>query len=676
MVGYVCHVPGTPLDDGDDCTINDEETILDFDGRVCVPCAGTPLDCATGSTSVVACDDGDAGTVNDEQTILDCDGSICIPCAGTPANCENGTTTVRACDDGNDCTINDEETILDQNGQVCIPCTGTPLDCATGPTSVVTCDDGDPNTINDQQTILDCDGSICISCAGIAVDCDSGTRTVRVCDDGNDCTINDEETILDENGQVCIPCAGTPLDCATGSTSVVACDDGDADTVNDQQTILDCDGSICLPCAGISADCANGATTTRACDDGNDCTINDQETILDQNGTVCIPCAGTPTNCDNGATAIVACDDGDPNTINDQQTILNCDGSICIPCSGTICAVFASIQEPIGLMSCDLLDTGVILDGTLSSTGDHLTYQWTLDGNLIGQTIMVEVFDEGVYQLEVTDTLSGCSQSQRIELSVPVVELTPIVDIQHEKCTDSDDGLIQIDTVFGGVPPFLFSLNGSTLSTNRRFENLVPGTYTLMVEDANACSFETVLLIEEAVGKVLDLGEDQEIGLGASFQIIPLANFTPIRIEWAFEESLSCLDCFTPIAQPTRETTYMLSMEDAEGCIISDQLTIRIKPNRSILVANSFSPNQDGINDFLVVRGGDEISQVVSFTIFNKWGELVFNRTNFPPNDEAFGWDGTFNGANVGRGVFVFVIEAELKDGTTKIVSGDVAVVK
>ena len=72
-----------PCDDGNPCTINDEQTIITSTGTICIPCQGVAQDCmTTGATTVQPCDDGDASTTNDVETILNCDGSICIPCMG------------------------------------------------------------------------------------------------------------------------------------------------------------------------------------------------------------------------------------------------------------------------------------------------------------------------------------------------------------------------------------------------------------------------------------------------------------------------------------------------------------------------------------------------------------------------------------------------------------------
>jgi gliding motility-associated-like protein len=129
---------------------------------------GVPGDCDTGPVTVGACDDGDPCTFNDQETILDVDGSICIPCAGIAAPCgtDDSCEITVDCDDNNPCTENDVEIQLLSDGSICVPCLGEEVDCTTGLTTTRFCNDGDANTINDMETILDCDGSICIPCEG------------------------------------------------------------------------------------------------------------------------------------------------------------------------------------------------------------------------------------------------------------------------------------------------------------------------------------------------------------------------------------------------------------------------------------------------------------------------------------------------------------------------------
>jgi gliding motility-associated-like protein len=79
---------------------------------------------------------------------------------------------------------------------------------------------------------------------------------------------------------------------------------------------------------------------------------------------------------------------------------------------------------------------------------------------------------------------------------------------------------------------------------------------------------------------------------------------------------------------------------------------------RGILdVANAFSPNGDGQNDIIYVKGYG-ITEL-EFRIYNRWGELVFES-----DDINFGWDGTYKGTNQEMEVYVYTLKAKFKNGT------------
>ncbi|MEJ6735486.1 MAG: gliding motility-associated C-terminal domain-containing protein, partial [Flavobacteriales bacterium] len=65
-------------------------------------------------------------------------------------------------------------------------------------------------------------------------------------------------------------------------------------------------------------------------------------------------------------------------------------------------------------------------------------------------------------------------------------------------------------------------------------------------------------------------------------------------------------------------------------------------------------PDGDGLNDnFKVVGEGLDLSNF-KMTVFNKWGELVFES-----NNPDIGWDGTRNGSLVPDGVYIWKIDAK-----------------
>ena len=90
---------------------------------------GVPGDCAMSPTIVQGCDDGDPCTIDDVETLLEGTTVVCVPCAGTPAPCgTNGSCeTTMPCDDGDECTTNDVEIVLLSDGSICQPCSGVPI---------------------------------------------------------------------------------------------------------------------------------------------------------------------------------------------------------------------------------------------------------------------------------------------------------------------------------------------------------------------------------------------------------------------------------------------------------------------------------------------------------------------------------------------------------------------
>ncbi len=86
-------------------------------------------------------------------------------------------------------------------------------------------------------------------------------------------------------------------------------------------------------------------------------------------------------------------------------------------------------------------------------------------------------------------------------------------------------------------------------------------------------------------------------------------------------------------------------------------------------VPNAFTPNGDGINDKVQVRGYG-IGKM-TFRIYNRWGQLVFQTT-----DPDQGWDGRYKGALQPMDVFAYVLEVEFTDGTRATKKGDITLIR
>lgn len=117
----------------------------------------------------------------------------------------------------------------------------------------------------------------------------------------------------------------------------------------------------------------------------------------------------------------------------------------------------------------------------------------------------------------------------------------------------------------------------------------------------------------------------------------------------------SCIDCQDPNVQVllpadrSLTNTYTVTGVDTNGCVNSDDIIVTIDEKVIVFVPTAFSPNQDGANDSLYVRGKG--IKAINFQIFNRRGEEVFATKSMTE-----GWDGTFNGAPLNKEVFVYYL--------------------
>jgi gliding motility-associated-like protein len=86
-------------------------------------------------------------------------------------------------------------------------------------------------------------------------------------------------------------------------------------------------------------------------------------------------------------------------------------------------------------------------------------------------------------------------------------------------------------------------------------------------------------------------------------------------------------------------------------------------------IPNAFTPNGDGINDKVFVRGFG-ISKL-TWRIYNRWGELVFET-----NDRTQGWDGTFKGARQPKEVYHYTLSVQYSDNTRHEKKGDITLLR
>lgn len=110
-----------------------------------------------------------------------------------------------------------------------------------------------------------------------------------------------------------------------------------------------------------------------------------------------------------------------------------------------------------------------------------------------------------------------------------------------------------------------------------------------------------------------------------------------------------------------------LTVTSVNGCVDATSLIITIKDNKIIYVPNTFTPDGDEFNNVFapVITAGYD-TQNYSFTIFDRWGETVFES-----HDVSKGWDGTYLGKLVQAGIYTWTIRIKsLEDDRYEVFNG------
>lgn len=142
------------------------------------------------------------------------------------------------------------------------------------------------------------------------------------------------------------------------------------------------------------------------------------------------------------------------------------------------------------------------------------------------------------------------------------------------------------------------------------------------------------------------------------------------RYLWDFGDGSTSTEV-NPVHQFRRTGTYnvCLTAYNTGGCpaIKCRKLSAEIIP--IVGLPTGFSPNGDGDNDILYVRGA--AIELMDLKIYNRWGQVVFHSTS-----QRDGWDGTFNGQPQPIEAYGFVLNVTFIDGSTKLLKGNITIIR
>ncbi|MEQ1678433.1 MAG: PKD domain-containing protein, partial [Chitinophagaceae bacterium] len=270
-------------------------------------------------------------------------------------------------------------------------------------------------------------------------------------------------------------------------------------------------------------------------------------------------------------------------------------------------------------------------------------------------------------------------------------------------CTNTDTSSIKVyapfalqvmpaDTSFciGGKVPYRSNVNGvvswspSTWLSATDFPNPVSKpdssvVYRIIINDSAGCYADTAFAaIQVNYNPTVNAGSDQVIPFNTAFTLSPLYSPDAVGYSWSPPVNrLSCISCPVVSGTALESTTYTINVTNGFGCKAKDEVKVIVSCSKANLnFPTGFTPNNDGRNDqfYPLTRGYKLINR---FAVYDRWGNKVFERTDFTPNTPSLGWDGTArNKQPSDSGVFVWVVEATCDLGQKVESKGSVVLIR
>ncbi len=301
----------------------------------------------------------------------------------------------------------------------------------------------------------------------------------------------------------------------------------------------------------------------------------------------------------------------------------------------------------------------------LSSTGGD-SYLWTGPNNFTSTessplvTNSASTNNNGTYYVTVAN--HGCSNLQQTQVSVfPAPSVSPLTDI-----TICEGSSVQLNGNGTNVTHYKWSPATGLSDANVANPTASPSvttTYILSVNNDGCPEVAPTASLTITVLKkpVADAGKSFKIFEGESIRLQGKVTGTSSSTFWTPASYLDNPNSLTPLAAPPGDLTYTLHAAAAMGCGESTG-TVFIRVYKKLGIPNTFTPNNDGINDLWNIVNIDSYP-LADVNVYNRYGILVFHSIGYPK-----AWNGTYNYAPLSIGTYYYMID--LKEDNLPKMSG------
>ncbi len=357
----------------------------------------------------------------------------------------------------------------------------------------------------------------------------------------------------------------------------------------------------------------------------------------------------------------------------------------CVPVSDSLLVTFT--PAPVVNAGADqaiCVGDNVQLNGTVTiATGG----QWTTSGNgtfVPNDTTLNAVYvpgsndiSSGTVTLVLTSTGNGICNAVTDSVVI-TIQAKPVADFSSTPlCVNTSVQFTDMST--GVVTSWLWNF-GSSTSTLQNPTNTftVTGTQTvtLIVSTSAGCS--------DTITKTIYVNPTPQASFTSQVFCPDSAMFTGLGTvsqgnivgwNWSFGDStFSALQDPNHTYPSSGTYTVTLVVTSDSGCTASYIDSVQVVPCSDVIVngpsvPTGFTPNGDGHNDILYVRGGP--FNELDFRVFNEWGNEIFHSTS-----QSIGWDGTFKGKKQPAGTYVWTVTGVTADNVNVKAVGEVTLMR
>ncbi len=378
------------------------------------------------------------------------------------------------------------------------------------------------------------------------------------------------------------------------------------------------------------------------------------DTALCSGGFVSVPLNGSGTGIFNWSPAAVL----NNSTLQNPTATIDTTTKFYLTVSnGTGCLAIDSVTVTINKnpQVKTLPDTAICKNASLIlTTSGAANYAWSPGIFVSDSTIeSPRYIDPASHTLIVTGTgTNGCKANDTINVNVKI----PVTFVAPPDKTICKNQSVQLNGNNGNAFQYLWA--PAFYLSNANIMNPIANppfttAYTVTITD-KACNNDSSFVVTVTVLSLPQVKATKSNDINCNKPFAQLSAGGAVSYKWLPAATLNNAAIANPVANPAGTTTYFVTAVNNSGCANTDSITLIVNfDNKGIILPNSFTPNNDGINDCFGIKYYRDV-QDLHFVIYSRYGQKVFETT-----DAAVCWNGYFKGQPADRGNYIYIISAK-----------------